>query len=91
MSLEQYTEFIYNACHLYDDNPQACWEEVSRNQQKAVDFLNSRTRMRYLGEGIDISFSTEGRIWINSDGKTNMPSGEIYTAPVDNSVNGSKS
>ncbi|MCH2022186.1 MAG: aminopeptidase [Saprospiraceae bacterium] len=88
LSFEQYAEFIYNACHLYDDNPQACWEEVSRNQQKAVDLLNSRTKMRYLGEGIDISFSTEGRTWINSDGKTNMPSGEVYTAPVDDSVNG---
>lgn len=88
LSLEEYADFIYNACHLYDENPQACWEEVSRNQQAAVDLLNSRTKMRYLGEGIDISFSTEGRIWINSDGKTNMPSGEVYTAPVDNSVNG---
>jgi aminopeptidase len=27
-------------------------------------------------------------LWINSDGKTNMPSGEIYTAPVDDSMNG---
>jgi aminopeptidase len=88
ISPEAYEKFIYNACHLYDENPQACWEEVSRNQQAAVDLLNGRTKMRYLGEGIDISFSTEGRNWINSDGKTNMPSGEVYTAPVDDSVNG---
>lgn len=88
LSLEEYADFIYNACHLYDENPQACWEEVSRNQQAAVDLLNSRTKMHYLGEGIDITFSTEGRTWINSDGKTNMPSGEVYTAPVDDSVNG---
>ena len=88
LSLEEYADFIYHACHLYDENPQGCWEEVSRNQQAAVDLLNKRTKMRYLGEGIDISFSTEGRTWINSDGKTNMPSGEVYTAPVDDSVNG---
>jgi len=88
LSLEAYSDFIYNACHLYDENPQACWEEVSRKQQAAVDLLNQRTKMRYLGEGIDITFSTEGRTWINSDGKTNMPSGEVYTAPVDDSVNG---
>lgn len=88
LSLEEYADFIYNACHLYDENPQACWEEVSRNQQAAVDLLNKRSKVRYLGEGIDISFSTKDRIWINSDGKTNMPSGEVYTAPVDDSVNG---
>lgn len=88
LSLEEYADFIYNACHLYDENPQACWEAVSQKQQKAVDLLNQRKKMRYLGEGIDITFSTEGRTWINSDGKTNMPSGEVYTAPVDDSVNG---
>lgn len=88
LSQEEYADFIYNACHLYDENPQACWEEVSRNQQAAVDLLNQRKKVRYLGEGIDISFSTEGRTWINSDGRTNMPSGEVYTAPVDDSVNG---
>lgn len=88
MSLEAYADFIYNACHLFDENPQACWEAVSRQQQTAVDLLNQRKKIRYLGEGIDISFSTEGRTWINSDGKTNMPSGEVYTAPVDDSVNG---
>lgn len=69
LSLEEYEHFIYNACHLFDENPQACWENVSRQQQAAVDLLNSRTQMRYLGEGIDIRFSTEGRTWINSDGK----------------------
>lgn len=88
LSLEQYADFIYNACHLYDDNPQACWEEVSRKQQAAVDLLNTKTNIKYEGEGIDIRFSTAGRTWINSDGKTNMPSGEVYTAPVDDSVNG---
>jgi len=88
MSLEDYANFIYNACHLFDDNPQAAWEAVSKKQQKIVDVLNEKETIRYKGEGIDIEFSCKGRIWINSDGKTNMPSGEVYTAPVDDSVNG---
>jgi aminopeptidase len=88
LSLEEYAHFIYNACYLFDEDPQAKWEEVSRKQQRIVDLLNTKSNMRYLGEGTDISFSCAGRIWINSDGKTNMPSGEVYTAPVDDSVNG---
>jgi aminopeptidase len=44
--------------------------------------------VHYLGEGVDIKFSTKGRKWINSDGQTNMPSGEVYTSPVEDSVNG---
>ena len=88
MSLEAYEEFVFGACKLYEPDPIAAWLDVRKNQQKWVDLLNSRTKVRYVAEGTDITFSTEGRTWINSDGQTNMPSGEVYTSPVENSVNG---
>lgn len=89
MSLDEYEDFIFNACFLYDADPQARWLEVRTHQQRIVDHLNACTLIAYKGEGIDISFSTAGRTWINSDGQTNMPSGEVYTSPVEDSVNGS--
>lgn len=88
MSLEEYEKFVYGACKLYDDNPAESWRSVGQFQQRIVDFLNKRTNFIYKGESFEISFNTEGRKWINSDGKTNMPSGEVYTSPVENSVNG---
>lgn len=88
MSLEEYEQFVFNACRLYEDDPAGAWLEVRRSQQHIVDFLNKKEKVRYLGDGIDISFSTKGRTWINSDGQTNMPSGEVYTSPVEDSVNG---
>lgn len=88
MSLEEYQYFVYGACKLFDENPIASWLEVRRRQQKIVDHLNSCETVRYEGDGIDIKFSTKGRTWINSDGQTNMPSGEVYTSPVEDSVNG---
>ncbi len=88
MSLEEYEQFVFGACHLFADDPMQMWLEVRKSQQQIVNFLNQRTRIRYHGEGIDISFSTKGRLWMNSDGQTNMPSGEVYTSPVENSVNG---
>lgn len=88
MSLEEYEQFIYQACRLYEENPTESWLEVRRQQQQIVDLLDSRQEIRYKGDGIDISFRTEGRKWINSDGRTNMPSGEVYTSPVEDSVNG---
>ena len=88
MALETYENFIYNACFLYEDDPKAKWLEVREKQQGIVDLLNNRTKVHYKGDGIDISFSTKGRTWINSDGQTNMPSGEVYTSPVEDSVNG---
>ena len=88
MSLEEYEKFVYNACRLFDKNPTASWQEVGRFQQRIVDFLNMRTDFVYKGDDFEISFNTKGRKWINSDGKTNMPSGEVYTSPVENSANG---
>ena len=88
MSLEEYQTFVFNACNLYDDDPQQAWLERRASQQKIVDFLNKKDQIRYVGEGTDISFSVKDRIWINSDGQTNMPSGEVFTGPIEDSVNG---
>jgi len=88
MSLEEYENFVFKACRLYDDDPSESWKDVGRFQQRIVDYLNQKTDFIYKGAGFEISFNTEGRKWINSDGKTNMPSGEVYTSPVENSVNG---
>jgi len=88
MSLEEYQHFVFEACHLYDEDPMASWLEVRKNQQHIVDHLNSCTDIRYKSDTFDIRFNTKGRTWINSDGQTNMPSGEVYTSPVENSVNG---
>lgn len=88
MSLEDYEKFIFNACYLFHDNPVDKWLEVRKHQQKIVDVLNTRQKVQYKGENIDIEFSTQGRTWINSDGQTNMPSGEVYTSPVEHTVNG---
>jgi aminopeptidase len=88
MSLEEYENFVYKACFLYEDDPIAAWLNVRKSQQGIVDLLNKCEKVQYKGDGIDISFSTKGRTWINSDGQTNMPSGEVYTSPVEDSVNG---
>ncbi|MEM6723910.1 MAG: aminopeptidase [Bacteroidota bacterium] len=88
MSLEEYERFVYNACFLYADNPVDKWLEVRKYQQVIVDLLNQKSKIRYRNEKFDISFNCGGRTWINSDGQTNMPSGEVYTSPVEDSVNG---
>ena len=88
MSLEEYEQFVYRACRLYDTDPVQAWLDVRRDQQAVVDHLNACTTVRYRNEKTDITFSTGGRTWINSDGQTNMPSGEVYTSPVEDSANG---
>lgn len=89
MSLQEYEQFVFNACGLFEDDPIQKWLNRRKDQQKIVDLLNQKSKIRYKkGDSIDVSFSVKDRIWINSDGQTNMPSGEVYTGPVENSVNG---
>jgi aminopeptidase len=88
MSLSEYEAFVFGACKLFSTHPQAAWIAVRASQQRIVDHLNGCSTIRYVAESTDISFSTTGRIWMNSDGQTNMPSGEVYTSPVEDSVQG---
>jgi len=88
MSLHEFEEFVFDVCFLNDPDPIACWKALSRQQQRLVDWLVGRHRVHILGEGTDLSLSIEDRIFINSDGKRNFPSGEFFTGPVENSAHG---
>jgi len=88
MSLADYEEFVFHACFADKPDPIAAWGELSRAQQKHVDFLNGVKTLKVEGPGTDLSLSVEGRKWVNSDGKANFPSGEVFTGPVEDSVNG---
>lgn len=88
MSLDEYENFVYGACKLFDDDPSESWRNMGKYQQRIVDILDKHRNFTFKGPDFELNFSTEGRLWINSDGKTNMPSGEIYTSPVEDSVNG---
>lgn len=88
MSLPEYEQFVYGACKLNEENPAAEWLKLRAVQQVYVDYLNNVDQIHYRGPNIDITFSVKGRTWINSDGRSNMPSGEVFSAPIEDSVNG---
>lgn len=88
MSLDEYATFIQKACFLDREQPAEHWLGISKMQQGIVDYLNPCKVMRYEHQNWSIEFGVEGRIWINSDGKSNMPSGEVFTSPIEDSVNG---
>lgn len=88
MSLEEYEDFLYGACFCDHDDPAAEWGKLSAMQQEKVDYLVGKKHVKLQGPNIDLELSIDGRTFINSDGKRNMPSGEIFTGPVEDSVNG---
>jgi aminopeptidase len=88
MSLLDYQDFVYKACFAHTEDPKKEWEKVSEMQQKIVDYLGKKAELRYVGEDTDITFWVEGRTWINADGKKNMPDGEVFTGPHEDSAEG---
>ncbi|MGQ9710345.1 MAG: aminopeptidase [Anaerolineae bacterium] len=88
MSLRDYENFVYGACFCNGDDAVARWREVHERQQRLVDWLKGKREVRIIGPNADLTLSIEGRTFINCDGRNNMPDGEIFTGPVENSAQG---
>jgi aminopeptidase len=88
MSLSDYREFVYGAGMLDADDPVAYWMKVGQEQQKLVDWLKGRDQVHLKGSNVDLKMSIKDRVFISCDGKVNFPDGEIFTGPVEDSVEG---
>jgi aminopeptidase len=88
MSLDEFEEFIHHACFLDESDPIKKWKELHDEQQKMVEYLSDKSIIRAVSKDTDITVNTKDRIWINSDGHNNFPSGEVFTAPHIKSING---
>jgi aminopeptidase len=88
MSLKDYEDFVFNAVHANEDDPIAYWNSTAAGQQKAIDFLAGQDIIALRGPNVDLTLSIKGRKFMNSTGLYNMPDGEIFTGPVEDSVNG---
>ena len=81
MSLDDMMDFFFEAT-LRD------WEVESKRYHELQKVFQAANTVRILGVDTDLTFSTEGRIYEAADGHLNMPDGEIFTAPVDDSAEG---
>jgi aminopeptidase len=81
MSLEEYEDYLFSACCLD-------WNAESNKQDKLKKLMDRTKRVRIVAPDTDISFSIAGLPGIKCDGRFNMPDGEVFTAPVRDSVQG---
>ena len=88
MDLFSYTDFVKKSLFLDKEDPVQEWINMEKKQQKIVDYLNKVDRIQVLGENTDLELSVKGRKWINNCGHDNLPDGEVYTGPIEDSVNG---
>ncbi|MCA9877030.1 MAG: aminopeptidase, partial [Thermomicrobiales bacterium] len=88
MSTDEFAQFLASAMFLDQPDPVAAWRSLSSRQQRLIDWLSQRSELRILGPGTDLRLNVGGRHWVNSDGKRNFPSGEVFTGPVEDSAEG---
>ncbi len=88
MSEEEYATFLAGALLVDRADPVAAWRDLSERQQRLVQRLSPAREIRIEAAGTDLRLRVDGRTWINSDGRRNMPSGEVFTGPLEDSANG---
>ena len=88
MSERDYEAFLAGALFLDQSDPIAAWRRLSARQERLVERLADAREVRIEGPGTDLRLRVDGRRWINSDGRRNMPSGEVFTGPIEESANG---
>ncbi len=88
MSIDEYEDFVYSSCLVDKEDPIAEWKRMHEQQKGICKLLEKISEIHIVGEDTDLTFSTKGRKWLNNSGQENMPDGEVFTGPVENSVNG---
>jgi aminopeptidase len=90
MSLKKFQDFVFSAVHADDKtkDPVAYWKQIEAEQKKFIDLFEGNDKVVLRGPNVDLRLSIKGRTFVNAAGRNNMPDGEIYTGPVENSVEG---
>lgn len=81
MSLEEYEDYLFSACNVD-------WSAESRKMEALKKLMDKTDRVRLVGPDTDLRFSIKGLKSIKCDGRFNIPDGEVFTAPVKDSVQG---
>lgn len=88
MSFKEYEDFVYGACMVHLDDPVAHWKKIAAEQETLCQRVKGHKKLQVRGKNIDLEMSIDGRLFLNADGQANFPDGEIFTGPVEDSVNG---
>jgi len=88
MSLREYEDFYYAACLATDSDPVTAWERQSEQVRRLAEWIEGKEEVRVTAPGTDITLGVAGRHWIPCVGEHNMPDGEFFTGPVEDSASG---
>lgn len=88
MNLSEFEDYVYSTTFSDVDDPVSEWNKFHDFQEGLIRRLTGKKEVVVKGPNVDLMLSIEGRKFLNADGTMNMPSGEIFTSPVEDSANG---
>jgi aminopeptidase len=88
MSLSDFESFYFRACLADDSDPLGAWKQASEECQRLAEWTTGHEEVHVVADGTDIRLGISGRKFIAADGKHNMPDGEFFTGPVEDSIEG---
>jgi len=88
MSLADFEDFYFEACLATEPDPVAAWRRQSEEVERLRDWIQGREEVRIEGPGTDLRIGIAGRTFIAADGKHNLPDGEFFTGPLEDSAEG---
>ena len=88
VSLAEYREILSRALLLDQPDPVAAWRRVAARQQRLVERLSTVEELRFRAPGTDLRLRVGGRTWVSAHGEANLPDGEVFTGPIEDSAEG---
>jgi len=88
MSLVDYEDFYFGACLADDEDPLTAWKRASVETTRLAQWIEGREEVHVVAPGTDITLGIAGRKFIPCDGRHNMPDGEFFTGPIEDSAQG---
>jgi aminopeptidase len=88
MGTAAFARLVERALFLDRPDPVAAWRALSDRQARLIERLDGVSELRLEAPGTDLTLHVDGRTWVNSDGRRNLPSGEVFTGPLEDSATG---
>ena len=88
MSLAEFEDFYFRACLADDGDPLGAWKRAAEEWHRLAGHFEGAEEVRIAGPGTDLRLGVSGRQFVVADGEHNMPDGEFFTGPVEDSVEG---
>jgi aminopeptidase len=88
MSLSRYEDFYYAACLVDDPDPVTAWQRQADDVRRLAEWMDGKQEVRITAPGTALTLNVAGRTFIPCYGEHNMPDGELFTGPVEDSAEG---